>query len=232
MTEGGTELAKDLSSYQALRERTKNRSVANSLIEEVSTLRKTIDKKKLFNEQTMILSEINRNLPSEVFNNFVSDYRHIGNIYLYFSGAADMPIKQRVSLREAIINDISNPEAKKSNTLEPVDSITYSIMIRKFNEKYSNNLNEHQKALIRTYLCSDKDDTEFKVYLNEELGRLKGILSTQLQTNKNIIEDSVMVENGKKIMGILENIHINNYTDDMVQSVMKIQKLVEEMDND
>jgi hypothetical protein len=33
-------------------------------------------------------------------------------------------------------------------------------------------------------------------------------------------------------MGILENIHINNYTDDMVQSVMKIHKLVEEMDND
>ena len=57
--------------------------------------------------------------------------------------------------------------------MEPLDNLTYHSFISKFNNKYGVLLQE-QKDLLNQYIISFADDGfELRVYLNEEIGRLK-----------------------------------------------------------
>ena len=64
---------------------------------------------------------------------------------------------------------------------------TVKIFTNKFNSTYSK-LNEEQQALLSKYIGSFKDNgLDLKIYLNDELGRIKGVLGEQ----KNIVGDEL-----------------------------------------
>ena len=69
----------------------------------------------------------------------------------------------------------------ESNKMESLDNLTYNSFIKKFNDKYTNLLKE-QKDLLNQYITSFADDGfELRIYLNEELERLKSLISDASQ---------------------------------------------------
>ena len=66
------------------------------------------------------------------------------------------------------------------------------------------------------------------VYLNEEIGRLRTVLSEGLELDE-IKNDDLMIENTKKIISILDEMKEAKPTDQTIIEIMKIQKLVSEI---
>lgn len=114
--------------------------------------------------------------------------------------------------------------------MQPIDTITYNILIKRFNEKYCNSLIESQKDMIVKYIMSCDDETSFKVYLSEEVERLSGVLTEAVATKEEITKDPEMVKKGKEILGMLEEFKTKAYNETMIEGLMKVQKLVEEIE--
>ena len=116
--------------------------------------------------------------------------------------------------------------------LAPVDNLVYKKFVDNFNEVYSEKLNERQKNLLTRYIASFSDNgLEFKIFLNEELGLLKqsidlAIVSEIAKDNDDLKEKFVEISN------ILESFADNEFEDDNLNELIKIQSLVEELHTD
>ena len=215
------EMAAELKLYLALRNQVKTKTVARSILSDVLAERLKIDNKKLFNEQTNFIS-----------NTFIGDYRSIGNLYHLFNNYSEMDIKSRNVLKESVIHSMVESQKDVKSVMEPVDTITYNILVKKFNEKYSGVLSESQKELIVNYIVSGDDENSFKVYLGEEVERLSGRLAEAIVTKEDITSDPEMIQKGKEILGVLEEFKTKRYDTKMIEGLMKIQKLIEEIDRE
>ena len=62
----------------------------------------------------------------------------------------------------------------KSKEMPHVDKLVFKTVIENFNKKYGDELLTEQKELLNKYIVSSLGSgVEFKVYMNEEIGRLK-----------------------------------------------------------
>ena len=74
--------------------------------------------------------------------NFVPNYKTIASVYSIFQDA--LPIKDRVLLEENIVDQMSASAEVIQETQLPIDSLVYNTFVAKFNEEYSELLNENQ----------------------------------------------------------------------------------------
>ncbi len=107
-------------------------------------------------------------------------------------------------LEENIVEQMSASVETKQEEQQPIDSIVYSNFVGKFNEEYTNVLNDGQKELLGHYISSFSDNgLGLKVYLNEEIGRLKDELQTAKQ-GELIKNDNLLKEKVEKVYNILD----------------------------
>ena len=69
---------------------------------------------------------------------------------------------------------------------------------------------------------------ELKIYLNDEIGRLKKELKKSFLSEE-FLNDEDMTDNMKKVMKLLESYKEQRPNEDMVKEVVKIQSLVQEL---
>ena len=126
--------------------------------------------------------------------------------------------------------------ALKENTentkMETLDSLAYKMFVKKFNEQYGASLLGEQKDLITRYVMSFADNgLEFKIFLNEEIDRIKKELKKSLE-NKNICEDQSMKEKTNLILNKVGAYKDRNIDSLMIQEVLKIQSLLKEIESE
>jgi len=103
--------------------------------------------------------------------------------------------------------------------------------VKKFNKEYDNNLLKEQKELLNKFISSFSDNgLELKLYLNEEVGRLKTVLKKSLLIEE-FVADEDMQKKAKDVISVLESYKDTKPDKDMVQQVVKIQGLVQEIHN-
>ena len=79
------------------------------------------------------------------------------------------------------------------------------------------------------YISSFTDNgLQLKVYLNEEVTRLKNIIIESLDS-ENIKEDPSMVKKTNEVLELIENLHGENVDSIMVKKILKIQTLAREI---
>ena len=116
------------------------------------------------------------------------------------------------------------------DTQQPMDSIIYSSFVNKFNEEYSESLNEGQKTLLGKYISSFTDnDLELKIYLNEEIGRLKEELGS-IQAGLSATKDDAAAEKVKQVYEILSQTKNKEIDTETLEVVLNTQGLLEEID--
>ena len=100
---------------------------------------------------------------------------------------------------------------------------------KRFNGKYSENLLKEQKILLNKYITSFLDNgVELKVYLNEEISRLKKNISNALRMQE-IEDDSEMLEKTKDVLNLLENFKQEKINKTLINKILKIQNLAKEI---
>ena len=224
-----TMLAKELSLYRAIYDsRNLDKDIAEKVIIESRISHKSIDSKKLFKEQSALIKKINTSLSANIYNNFVPNYRSIASAYSIFS--TEIEPKDRVLLEQKMAEVMSSsPSQSTAEDVEHIDNIVYKTFVEKFNVQYSGSLLEEQKELLSKYIASFSDNgVDLKVFMNEEIGRLKSVVSFA-KNSEHIRTDEDMQKKTERVHEVLENFKNEEMNEDMIKRTLKIQDLAREI---
>ena len=219
-------LHKELNLYKTLCEvHSVKKDTAEKILSEVKRVYHTLGEEEIFDEQTEVIKKINTGLGKSVFKNFVSNYKTLASISQMFSSKT--PISSRIILEGNVVELMSKAPSARPN-MKPIDNVTYKIFVNKFNEKYGNSLNENQKDLLSRYVTLSPDSSaEFKLYLSDEIERLKHSVG-KMKSRKDVILDEGLSQKSKEIFNVLESFKKQKVNDDMIKTILKIQALAAE----
>ena len=82
----GTALSKELEIYKSLYETSNlDNNTAEKLMFEAKVAYATLNKKKVFDEQSDLIKKVNKSLAGSIFGNFVPNYRNLASLYTIFN---------------------------------------------------------------------------------------------------------------------------------------------------
>lgn len=221
----GTTLNKDLSCYRSIYEtRDLSAETSQRIILEAKRQRASLDPKELFDAQTRTIHDINKKVDPSIFSNFVPNYKTLATIHQIFSD--NLSPKERVLLENKIIGIMC--EKNVFDKTKDIDNITLNTFVQKFNEKYEDKLIEEQKVLLSHYIASFSDNSlSLKVYLNDEVARLKEELKASLNTHI-LQEDADMLLKTKKVIDRMESLKEAALNDNTITTILRTQAIVKE----
>ena len=223
-----TELYKELTLYRSLEENSIEDHLAEKFVKEIESRYEKIDKRIIFNEQTKLINKINKALGAKIYDSFVPNYKDLATIYQIFNNSTSA--KEKILLEQTVINKIKIiKEEKQKNSLQPMDNLLYKTFASKFNEKYKGLLSEQKEFLTKYVNSFENNGLEFKIFLNEELERLKENVVKALDKEE-IKSDQNMADSTKKALQFLNSFKdVRDLSQDMLQKVLKIQQFVHEV---
>jgi hypothetical protein len=225
-------LKKELDLYRAINESYElDSSTADKMLREAKYQYDTLDKDKIFNQQTKLVNILNKYSNGKIFSTFVPEYKNLATLSQIFNNT--VPLKEKVLLENSVtIKMSSSPEEVEKEKLQSIDALTYKVFVKKFNEQYKEELLSEQKDLITRYVMSFADGgVEFKLYLNEEIERLKQTLKDSLKT-KQISENSFLKEKTDLVLQKVEKYKEKSIDASMIKEVLKIQTLIKEINSE
>ena len=86
------------------------------------------------------------------------------------------------------------PKLEEKGEMVPIDNLVYKTFVEKFNKSYGDSLLGEQKSLLNNYIMSFADNgLQLKMFLNEEIPRLKNAVNEKLDKTK--IEQILKIQN-------------------------------------
>ena len=205
---------------------------AERIIQEARKDYASLNLKEVFNAQTALINLVNKELGKDSFAAFVPNYRSLATISQIFNN--EMTAKSRVLLERKIIGVmISSPKEQSRMTSMPkVDDLAYKTFIKKFNQKYGDDLLSEQRDLLTRYILSLSDNgVALKIFLNEELSRLKVSLAATAES-EDFRNDELLQEKVAQVSKLLESFSQKRIDGSMIEKVLKIQSLIGETQAD
>jgi hypothetical protein len=224
-----TILSRDLELYKSILEtQDVDRHTAEKIIFEARLQKKTINHKLLFEQQSELIKTINAELSSDVFNNFVPNYKDIATIFQIFHPKTR--VKNRVLLESEAVESMMSNEEKQKEYLKPIDNLTYKVFVNKFNQTYGTALLSEQKELLKYYVGSFADNgIELKIYLNEEMARLEQVISGSLELEE-VRGDNNMTSSTNQVLGLLSELRNRDIDNVFIRDILKLQNLAKEIE--
>ena len=186
-----------------------------------------LDRKEIFNEQTSLINKVNKEISPGVFSNFVQNYKSLATIAQILN--QDLPVKERVIMEKKFIEE-SCEVNERPKEMVPTDGLVYKTFVENFNKKYEDSLLEEQKEIITRHAVSFSDNgLSLKIFLNEEVTRLKGCLKKSLEQDT-VLRAEHMAKKTSEVLAILESYKEKEKIDnDMIIQLLEIQSLVREL---
>ena len=95
--------------------------------------------------------------------------------------------------------------------------------IKKFNETFGESLLKEQKVLLQKYINSFADNgLELKIFLNEEIGRVREVIVANVNKNDNF----------GTVLEVIDSFKGQWITSDLLKKILKLQELVGELQSD
>jgi len=226
----GSLLKYDLECHRSLYEnQSLDKETSEKILREAKISNRLLDADGLFKEQSKLIHDINKELEPSVFGNFVPNYKSLASIAQIFSNRISP--KNQVILESEIIKNMMNPENQNQEFPE-IDHIVVRAFTEKFNNKYDKGLLAEQKKLLTYYISSFADNAlELKIFLNEEIARLKTQLE-EARSAPNIKNDNEMLQKTDQIIARLNEFAHCSVDDTVLLTILKTQSLVKEIYSD
>ena len=227
-----TILSEELELYKTLLEtKEMDNLAAEKIVFQVRQARNNLNESDIQEAQSRLISRVNKELSSSVYSNFVPNYKNIATVSQLFStDEGNANIKSGVLLEQKVVASMMEaviaPDAPK---MKPIDNLVFKSFVSKYNKEYSSGILSEQKVLLNRYILSFSDNgVDVSIYLNEELGRLHGVLTDALASDE-IKTDSTMVESTKRVISMIDGFRETPINKDLIEDVLKIQNLVSEI---
>tara|TARA_R110000796_G_scaffold181479_2_gene298090 strand:- start:573 stop:1400 length:828 start_codon:yes stop_codon:yes gene_type:complete len=225
----GKILYKEMELIKALSETKKvDMFTAERLLSESVLRYSKLDADKIFEAQSKLIENINKNFGKKVYSNFVPNYKHLATIWQLFTQSTS--VKEKVLLEKALVFSMTarGKEPVKAKQMPHVDKLVFKTVIENFNKSYDGELLIEQKELLNNYIVSfGANEVEFKAYLNEELGRLKNEV-TILKEKEVMLENKDLTGKLEDVRATLDRFQTKKVNPAMLEKVMQVQKLVKE----
>jgi len=106
--------------------------------------------------------------------------------------------------------------------MKTLDSLTYNTFVNKFNDTYKESLLKEQRELLSNYITSFSDNgLGLKMFMNEELGRLK--------TECDSLSEGKWSDKIHLVKEKLEEFKTKPLNEETVKDVFHIQQLLSEI---
>ena len=223
----GSALKQDLDVYQSFLENKKmTKDFAKRFLFESKKDFESIDRRKVFNEQTSLINQINKNLSKNAFSNFIPNYKDLASIGQYLSSG--LKAKNRILVENRIISILSS-EKEKIQEMSHIDNLTYKTFVNKFNDTYDGSLLKEQKDLLMNYIVSFSDNgLGLKSFLNEEISRLRDELYECTKIEK-IAKNESFLAKTEQVLSQLNEYSKKPITINIVKDIFYIQDLISEI---
>jgi hypothetical protein len=224
-----TALGKELRCYKALGdEKGLDQELASRILQAVLKEHGQIESQEIFNEQSRLIKVINTELGSDVYKNFIPQYKSYANLAQIFGKKS--PVKNRVLMEQKCIEEMMS-DTGEASPMKPIDSLVLKSYVKRFNEKYIGLLPE-QRLLLSKYINGiGTSDVEFKVALAHELTRITEEIKNSL-TLEEVSSDPEMVASTSKVLTLLETYDVSSVGQKELLKIFKAQALVREYTND
>ena len=225
----GTALYEELQLYRAILEtKETTEDIAKRVVLEATLRYNNVDHRRVFKEQSDLIRQINYNLGSDIYSNFVPNYKNIATVAQMFSNLT--PVAEKVLLENKVVEFMVHKEEKiEEKTLEPIDNLVFKTFAKKFNEQYSEKLTNEQREVLTRFVYSMSDNgVSLKSYLNEEIDRLRGVIVD----SKSIVEvksDSSMLSKTEKVVEFLDSLKNIPLDEAVIKKILKVQELAHEV---
>jgi len=222
----GSPLQQDLDLYRSILENKDKmtKDFTDRFLVETKKDYNAIDRKSVFNAQTKVITQINQQLGSDVFKNFVPNYKDIATVGAWFQD--NIPHAKSRLIVETKVKALLLPSEIQEKEMKHIDNLTYKTFVNKFNETYKNSLKENQKKLLTNYIVSFSDNgLGLKTFVNEEVGNLKQKLSENLSK----CDEGEKAKKLQKVAMVLEGFNKKPLDEKLIKKLFYIQDLVEEI---
>ena len=230
-----TELLKEYKIYHTLStQKYKKDSQATMLIEELIKAYHKLNKSQLRREKFNLIKEIKNTYNiNNFFNSKIKNYKVMASIFNLLENSNASPesiVNSKITLLEHITQ---NKKKKEQNTLiesfkntdKNTRLITYKVILEKFNNKYSG-LEDNQKILLKEYVNSVSNSPALKLYINEEIKKVKNNLS---KYSKKIKDKAIVVKLNETKDLIKSLCKKSSVHDDNVSNLLNYYELINEL---
>ena len=232
-----TYLGKEHELYQVLlRNKFSTEAKASSLLEQVLLSRRTLNEKELRKEKYEIVKKIKETYDLDnFFETKLDNYKLYASVYKLFeqdqSDTPEQVIREKYNIIENIV--LTKDSSKKTETIlenfqkedKDVRLIAYRILVDKFNKKYSSQLNEDQKKLIKEYIYNASNSPKLLEYIKQQVPTVK----KGLQKYLNETDDKVIQIKLHETISILDKFsNLKFVNDDNVVSFLRYYELLKE----
>jgi len=226
----GSLLRQDLECHRSLYESCGfDKETSEKILREAKLASRLLDFTGLFKEQSALIDDINKELDSSVFNAFVPNYKTLASISQIFSTKTSP--RDQVLLEQEIVTSMCR-EGTVETEENDIDNLVIKTFVEKFNDKYGDDLLQEQKELLTHYISSFADNAlELKIFLNEEIGRLKECLNKAKDVDE-IKSDPEMSTKTHRVIERLDKFATVAVNEELLLTVLKTQSLVKEIYSD
>ena len=235
-----TQLGKEYELYKVLTtENYKSEIKANHLVDAVISTRQKLNNSQLKREKYNLIKEIKRNYNvSDFFMARIPNYKVNASIFKFFeSNGTENPTNKtenRFTIVEHITRKvISNKKKEKAITEgyqkqeKDLRLLAYSILVEKFNKKYSS-LSVAQKKLLKEYINNISNTNSLKEFIESETAKVK----KQLQSFLPKVDDKVTKIKLNDAVNQAHTLMKGRIVEDkQVVTLMRYYQLVKELKN-
>jgi len=235
-----SELSREYKLYESiLKSKVLSESHANVYIETTISNSKHLNRSILKKQKYNLINEIKQNYDlATFFGSKLSNYKVLASIYtLMESNSSTSPdnkqlINNKINLLEHLTKKESNLLETKETVLQEfstydkdVRSLTYRILLEKFNEKYDS-LSLDQKQVLKEYINSVDSTPGLRKFYNTKISELKNKL---LEGSKNIKDKATKIKIVEISKMLIELDKTSKVGDDNLVDLLQYYELVKEI---
>jgi hypothetical protein len=225
----GKVLKEELNIYrEVLNTENVDKELAEKILAEAKRLYLGLNQDNIFKQQSSMIAKVNRKLSPKFFSNYIPNYKNIATLQQIFGQKASIPA--RMLMERQIIERMTEGRQTLAEVNEKIDKYVIHSYVNAFNKKYSDLL-ENQKSLLKKYMTTSEDDnTDFIIFLNEELQNISSKLNTAHSVVE-IKEDKQMLLKLKEVKKRFDVMKEEELDEKYLQKILKFQKLIHELEN-
>ena len=209
-------------------------ALVNRIVTSAKQAAKNIDLKKLNQECSALIKEINYNLGgNSIYGRRVHNYKLLASIQVLFNEwrSINPNFDTTLSLEGILTEHLGEKKDYLSKFDEEPSSgddanvLVVNIMMEKFNKEFSKILSDSQAQLIREYAFSQINDANFMVKLND----LRNKVILELNQFKSSCDNDILFGKIGNVIKEINNIDTQNVGDEDVSKFLTLIRLKEEL---
>jgi len=235
-----TELGREYKLYESIiKSKVLTEGKAILVINSILEINNKLNRKAIKRQKYNLINEIKKHYSLEsFFGSKIKNYKELASLYTLIESynadntlATEQIIDSKITLLEYLTESKIESESKQtvldefSTYDKDVRTLTYKVLLEKFNEKYDV-LSDDQKQILKEYINSVDSTPDLRNFYNVKITELKSILSKE---SKNIKDKATQIKITEVSKFLTELKKTDKVGDDNLVDLLRFYQLVKEI---